>query len=175
MRTVMTLEDERLQFFSHLGKALDEWTQVENHLCFIFMVTLRAPHLRAAAAFYAVENFRSKLGMVHAVVRLAKLNAAKMAEWEALRKRIDNKSRARNELAHYQVLEDPDAKPGKRLALRPALLDPHSPSVFQADGPRVLHLKELRERQAAFRKLADDAGRLYRDLCKLLGMPPNSP
>ncbi len=63
----MTLDDERLHFFSAIGKALDEWSRVEVILYCIFMLCLRAPHERAAAAFYAVENFRSRLQVVDAV------------------------------------------------------------------------------------------------------------
>jgi hypothetical protein len=67
----MAREEERVQFCAALGEALDAWARVENHLYLIFTVCLRAPHRRAAAAFFAVENFRSKLRMVHSVVRLA--------------------------------------------------------------------------------------------------------
>jgi hypothetical protein len=165
----MTLEEERLYFFSALGEALEEWARVEAHLCCVFMVCLRAPHQRSAAAFYAVDSFRSKLQMVDAVVGLAVPDPAKIAEWKDLHRKIDRKSIARNELAHHEVLEDGKAKPGNRLTLRPAILNPHAPSVFENVG---LHLNELRMRQTVFRQLADKVRHFYGDLCKLLGLPP---
>lgn len=167
----MTLEEERLYFFSDLGKALDEWARVESHLCSVFMVCLRAPHQRAAAAFYAVVNFRSKLEMVDAVAKLAVSDSATIAEWKDLYTKIGKKSQSRNQLVHHEVLEDGNANPGRRFTLRPAILNPHSPSVFENVG---LHISELRIRQTEFRQLADKVRQFYSDLFHLLGPPPQS-
>jgi hypothetical protein len=170
----MTLEEERVQFFAALGEALDQWARVENALCCIFMVCLRAPHRRTAAAFFAVENFRSKLNMVDSVVRLTGVDAAKVHEWEALHKRFNRKSRLRNQLAHYEVFEDASAETASRFTLRAKILDPRSPSLFEAHGPGILRISDLRERRLGFSQLAEDTQRFYGELCKLLGMPPSS-
>jgi hypothetical protein len=164
----MTHEEERVQFLTALGEALDEWARVENHLCFVFMVCLRAPHRRATAAFFAVDSFRSKLTMVDSVFRLAGLDAAKTQEWKDLHERFKRKSTLRNQLAHYEVLEDTSARPGERFSLRPRILDPRSRSVFEAQGFR---LSELRNIRLGFSELVHDTARFYGELCNLLGMP----
>lgn len=66
----MTLEEEKRHFLSVIGKTLDEWAQVETHLCSIFIVCLRAPADHARASFYAVESFGSKLQLVNSVLAL---------------------------------------------------------------------------------------------------------
>ena len=162
----MTLEEERRHFFSVVGKTLDEWTQVETHLCSIFVVCLRAPTDRARASFYAVEDFSSKLQMVNSVLVLAVSDHKTLSEWVNLIDRVQKKSKLRNELVHYDILEDKNKKPGLRLTLRPSILDPKMPSLFLSFG---LQLRELKTRQDIFHELNDDLRLFFADLCQKLG------
>ena len=106
--------------------------------------------------------------MVDAVVQLAISDPVKKAEWATLLENISEKAKARNELAHHEVYENGALKPGRRLALRPALLNPHSPDLFKDIG---LHVNELRTRQTVFHQLGDKVRQFYSDLCELLGPP----
>lgn len=166
----MTLEEERLHFFAEVGKGLDEWSRVEVFLCLLFQVCLHAPHQRAAAAFYNAGGFRSQLSMVDAVAKLALPTIGKLPEWEALRLKMYKKYPSRNALAHYEVIEDTTAPPGRRLTLRPTILDPNSPPFTQEAG---FHVNELRMLQTVFRNLSNEAQTLYAELCNLLDLPPS--
>jgi hypothetical protein len=148
----MTLEDERLLFFSEFGKALDEWARLEVHLYMIFFECLRAPNEQAGAVFYGLEGFRIRLKLTDRVLKVAITDPTLLNAWADLKTELRRKSVSRNELAHHEVLEDSSASPGRRLTLRPALLDPHDPSAFNDIG---LHINELRQRQAIFRALSD--------------------
>ena len=77
----MTLEEERRHFLSVMGKTLDEWAQVEKHLCSIFTVCLRAPADHARASFYAVESFSSKLQMIDSLLALTVTDHKTLGEW----------------------------------------------------------------------------------------------
>jgi hypothetical protein len=60
-----------------------------------------------AAVFYAVENFRSKLGVVDAALNIALKGSPILHEWSGkggLYRKISAQSSIRNSLAHYMVI-----------------------------------------------------------------------
>jgi hypothetical protein len=164
----MTLEEEKRHFFSVVGKALDEWAQVETHLCSIFSVCLRAPTDRARASFYAVENFSSKLQMVDGVIAMAVSDYGTLSDWANLLDKINIKYKLRNDLVHYNIIEDKTQRQGFRITLCPAILNQKAPSLFRTFG---LRLRELKTRQELFHELGDDLAIFYAGLCRTLGSP----
>ena len=66
-----------------------------------------------------MENFRSKLRIVNAVVSITIAESLLLAEWKKLHNKFGEKSEAGNELAHHQVLIDPSKQPGRRVKLNP--------------------------------------------------------
>jgi hypothetical protein len=84
-----TSTKEIKDMFQAIGEAITRWQQVESVLFDIFdnCMTCRALG-PPAVAFTAVDNFRAKLAMTDAVVRLRlKGSDADLAKWEALRNR----------------------------------------------------------------------------------------
>ena len=148
----MTQEEECQLFYAAIGEAITEWAHIDDALYMVLHRCLQpADHMLVAAAFYAVDAFRTRLAMADAVVRYRLAGSQHVADWEKLRRRINRKSRKRNELAHYQVLIDPQAPEGKRYKLVPALLDPTTPRIGLE--PIGLHLNELRYRSKVFKAL----------------------
>jgi hypothetical protein len=149
----MTLDEEKREFYAALGKAITEWGGVEDHLYMVLQNCLRpADHTTIAAVFYAIENFRSKLGAVNAAVAIALAGSVHLAAWDKIATAITRKINRRNALAHHQVLIDPSKPEGQRVILRSAVLNPLSPSVFAA--AHGTHLNELRYRRKVFKVLA---------------------
>ena len=164
----MTLEEEKRHFLSVIGKTLDEWAHVETRLCSIFIACLRAPADHARASFYAVESFGSKLQMVDSVLALTISDHKTLGEWILLHERVKSNSKLRNELVHYDILENRNQKPGVRVTLRPSILDPKAPSLFLKLG---LRLGEIKIRHNVFHELGGDLGISYNDLCQKLSLP----
>jgi hypothetical protein len=149
----VTEDEEKCAFYAAIGQAITEWSQVENHLFTVLEMSLKpANHMLSAAAFYAVDNFRAKLGMVDAVVQLALVGSPQLPKWDVIMRALSKKSKKRNDLAHHQVLFNRTKKEGKRYLLRPAVMDPHAPSVFAEN--QGLYLNELKWRIAVFKVLA---------------------
>ena len=167
----MTLEEERRHFLSVMGKTLDEWAQVETHLCSLFIVCLGAPPDHARASFYAVENFSSKLPMIDSLLALTISDHKTLGEWMLLYERVKSSFKLRSELVHYDILENRNQKPGVRVTLRPSILDPRAPSLFLKFG---LRLGEIKIRQGVFRELWGDLSIFYADLCKKRSLPRGS-
>ena len=70
----MTPLEEQNAFFDAIGKSVHHWTAVEHALGLVFCGCISGTDTHSddgvpLAAFYAVENFRSKLNMVDAAVK----------------------------------------------------------------------------------------------------------
>jgi hypothetical protein len=154
----MTLQEERLAFYAAIGEAITEWSHVEDGLYMILQRCVAAPdHRTTAAAFYAVDAFRTRLAMTDAAVSYhfgqSHELQAHIPAWEKLYKAIDKRARKRNELAHHQVLVTANEPEKRRYTLIPALLDPHSPLDKKLDRPG-LHISELQIRVKVFQLLS---------------------
>lgn len=138
------------QMFALVGRAITQWSFVEERLCSIFQICTSTVSARPEggiefldgyipmSVFYSVENFRSKLGMVDAAISSSLASAGDWSdeiriEWDKLRRRTHRLSRKRNKLAHWTVLPAfTDEK------LYPARLVPPigSPGYYRATGTR---------------------------------------
>jgi len=113
------------QMFALVGRAITQWSYVEQNLCSIFtictshVVPMREGGLHYLdfqvpnAVFYSVENFRSKLGLVDAALINRALGQEPWAveareEWAKLQQKVRKLSLKRNRLAHWTVLPAAD-------------------------------------------------------------------
>lgn len=121
----MTASDNRHdpteQMFALVGRAITQWSFVEDRLCSIYMICVGSVDATGptslryydtevpTAVFYSVENFRGKLAMVEAVIctrfsRLESCGEEILSEWANLREKARKLSLKRNRLAHWTVL-----------------------------------------------------------------------
>jgi hypothetical protein len=119
----MNSDQERVAFMNELGEALQRWAYAENLLLRIIGQCVGASDRDAlAVAFLSIENFRSKLMYCDRLVSAhLKGRPKKLAAWQALAKRVSALAVKRNKLAHHLAVMYQFGKPGRRLALEPAL------------------------------------------------------
>lgn len=120
----------------------------------------------AEAAFYAVENFRSKLGMVDATVRQRFKSFSEkddiLAQWSRLYDKARKLSLKRNRLAHWNVIGGQGAQ-----KLIPAYRSPAG-DEYMRGNKRGLTLNDLRHLGLAFSLLGEKSG----EVAKLMGSHP---
>jgi hypothetical protein len=114
--------EESVHFYHALGEALNAWSGIEQELCSIGVYSDGGPYFREV--FYAVDNFRSKLAIIDAIVTKDAPSEAVLARWQRVRDRIAGLSTTRNKLAHYPMICYSNHKViGRRCALVPPLSD----------------------------------------------------
>lgn len=142
------------QMFATVGRAITQWSFVENELCHLLSVCIGSALPKVIGdnnyveyrwtgmwLFYSVENWRTKLQMVDAAIDAYVVNTkagdALMKEWTRLSEKANKLARKRNKLAHWFVR--PAQKTGTGTAnepIAPAILCPPygSPSYYKETG-----------------------------------------
>ncbi|TGX53580.1 hypothetical protein E5A73_12190 [Sphingomonas gei] len=110
------------QMFALVGRAITQWSFVEQVLCNIFTLCVTPCPARpsdgatsmidsgvSTAVFYSIESFRGKLGLVDAALLARVYGSAVWAEdlrteWAKLRDKTRKLSLKRNRLAHWTVI-----------------------------------------------------------------------
>jgi hypothetical protein len=112
--------EERFAFYEQLGVAITQWAHVEM-LIMEISASCFAPNERRifSVAFYAVENFRSKMQMAQRIMEEKYSDSQHYPAWDSLAKRALKTSSNRNKLAHMSVCNFLPGKPGRRIALVP--------------------------------------------------------
>ncbi len=146
----MTPSEEGQAFYAALGLAITQWAYIERALCDVYHAVLDQPNKDiSTAAFYAVENFRSKMQMVDAVMRTRFAGSPHLEDWtgtpneHGLWDRITRASGTWNRLAHHTVVVTPSAKPGKRYRLLPNIWNPLNPKPSPVNPQQGCVLKDL--------------------------------
>lgn len=112
-----TLE-ERTAFHFELGHGITQWAHVESALGVIAAHRFSKPNYNLAlTGFLSIENFRSKLQYVDAIVQQHGLPDDEKKNWATLKDRCLRVSKKRNNLAHKWVIENASGKSGRRLLL----------------------------------------------------------
>jgi len=121
----MTLEEEQAEFYQALGRAVSQWAHVEHALFEVFCRLLHCPQWTlSSAAFHAIVGFRARLDMTDAAAQVALTDVTLRRKWKDITKALrDSSGKRRNRLVHWSVVTDVNAAPGKRVYLRPALLN----------------------------------------------------
>ena len=143
--------EEILAFYSALGTAITQWAHVEFALSWIVTECLgtRASKV-SAAAFFSIENVRSKLLYADTIVLGYVESRTLRADWTDLKDRADKLSTKRNNLAHRWVLNVPNAKPGRRIML---LQTRQTKKRSRAKYPGALCVRDIRQVQLEFSAL----------------------
>ena len=119
----MPLDEERVVFLHTLGAALAEWAEVEGMLLQMVKSGFGENGSKiVGVGFVSIVGFNSKLKFAdEAIVRSLLLHGREDAKeaWTTLAKRLQKQSEMRNELAHFQKGEFPNAVEGRRIALCP--------------------------------------------------------
>jgi hypothetical protein len=130
----MTPLEQQNAFFDAIGKSVHHWTSVEHALGLVFCGCISRIDTCGddgvpLAAFYAVENFRSKLNMVDAAVKARLDKHDLLKTWALGRKGLFEKTRRaskwRNKFVHYTVASPVNYKPGA-IVLVPNVYNPYS-------------------------------------------------
>lgn len=122
----MIFEQEEIEFYALIGRAISQWNNVEDALLRVFHASLIGAHFGpASSAFYAATAFSTKLDLTDAAIGFRLAGLSLHSEWSAektgLKRKLGRMSGQRNRLAHFHVYGAPQAKPGKRFHLEPSI------------------------------------------------------
>jgi hypothetical protein len=167
-----SLEEEEHLFYATLGKAVTQWQHVEEALAFIFceLVGPSQPlqndesSVNANAAFHAVLNFETKLGMTHSAFEWTRFDVPEPPthdeiadEWNTLHNRAQRRAKRRNELVHFMIIVDHTRKVGQRCYLRPNVSDFRALMKMCKAGHTIERNARMIEATGnSFQKLGDD-------------------
>jgi hypothetical protein len=161
------------QMYSLVGRAINQWSFLEENLCHIFMVctggVIADPEGgmdysgcgAVADAFYSVENFRGKLALIDAALVEAAPNhfawgEEVQEEWARLREKARKLSLRRNRIAHCTILPGYDYQ----TTIPPRLVPPiGSRGYYRATGlspaKHRLTVEQVRHLERAFCLLSE--------------------
>lgn len=178
------------QMFATVGRAITQWSFVENDLSTLFGVCLGGAAIdkkygyvhvprgwNAMWLFYSVENWRAKLQLLDAAIEAHLLGSTAekklKAEWAKLSDKASDLARKRNKLAHWFVRPAQRSGTGaEHEPIAPARLCPPygSPKYYRETGfnpPGVaLTEKQVRELDTAFSGLAEKVRRFTKKVAK---------
>jgi ribosomal protein L37E len=130
--------EEHHAFYYFLGVAVSQWAHVKHGLSLVAWRCSGSPdETPLMTSFYAIENFRSKLGFVDSAFKLAPFAKKFAAEWTEIRESARALADQRNRMTHRQLMIYPHAKEGGVM-----------PS-FPPQGSELDTAKVVRCRQAA--------------------------
>jgi hypothetical protein len=121
------LIDEGVAFYHTIGQAVTRWAEIETTLFWIATRCFTDSDAGTLGkAFYAIENFRSKLAFVDRAIRAAKLQSLTNTQrldcikrWDGLAAQLQSLASDRNKIVHGHVIVYPHAKEGRRFAILP--------------------------------------------------------
>jgi hypothetical protein len=118
----MTRDEETLLFYYIIGRAITSGAMIEDQLINIVFESLegRGNRNQIRASYQTIENFKSKLAFIDALLKSKPLPKLEISNWDRLRDRISKNSLKRNKLAHYMVSGDGRTEQaGSRIRLMP--------------------------------------------------------
>jgi hypothetical protein len=150
-------ESQIARFFEVLGRAITVWQLVEAALYEVYERAV-APMRPGAcgASFHAIQTFNLKLSVTDAAVRFSLVDREKLrSEWKTLFKNAQDKSKRRNEFAHFSTFIMFNEKhTNDKIRLEPPMYDWR----FIGERPKV-RLSEITEITKRFIDLANDLQR----------------
>jgi hypothetical protein len=153
-------ETELKEFHAALGQCITRWANVEKVLADVFELCLqRANFQLVAAAFYSIDNFRAKIGVVDSILSVALKSHRLLEEWNgkgALLQKLNAKSKIRNTIAHSMVIYVSAAKTGNRPYLRRTIFDPTMPLFFPRRPTHGYFTRDLVTISEQFLVLSDE-------------------
>ena len=94
---MIQLRQEEVAFYHELGRALTAWADVEYELCVVALncfdggkpISKLGPVTDFKAAFFSIENFRSKLQFSNVLVSRHLQGSVLLTEWAGLLRRLE--------------------------------------------------------------------------------------
>ena len=168
--SIPTVSEEQSAFYEHLGRCIAQWSHVEDGLYELHAIAInrsnepRTSNLAAQAGYFAVQTPEGKLNVTGAAVhfRLREEMSDEpddpkrrlLGMWWSLRKRVEKRRTRRNQIAHFQVLNSLNNKPGRRVELRPAIFNPNA--LLRKVSP--LYCEQLKAIARSFGRTSFDLG-----------------
>lgn len=116
----MDISEESLCFHYQLGLCIASWSTVEMSLADVSKLAAGTNNRvvgQLLMGFHAIENFRSKLAYVDAIVQVRLSQNRHKKNWDALVVRTENAAKNRNKLAHNSVIQCPNGVVGRRVGV----------------------------------------------------------
>jgi len=143
-------------FYTQVGRALQEWSQVEDYLFQIFCeVCGIRDGVKAAAVFGSIVAFDARLRVVDTLMRLELKGTEHLPVWSRLAARLAKFYKKRHELAHFSVMTKktgmPDGTQKVRVEFQPfysmasAMTGRNKTLSSSEIELRIRHFEELRE------------------------------
>jgi len=96
----MTPGEEHIVFFHAYALAVHQWSMVERAMFEVLAACVRAEDVDMVGfGFVSIDNFRSKLSFVDAMLKHKVTSNGHLADWDLLRERLRSAASLRNSLA----------------------------------------------------------------------------
>jgi hypothetical protein len=157
--------DEHDRFIYQFGLAISAWQFVESALghLFVEIVSGKNNQSTAYAIYNAVVSFEVRIAMINAAFTSNKSNEKHLKAWEFVQKRILNKAKLRNRLAHLMIVNDVDAKANK-VSLVPNIIKKEAfEKAMKGNGIRY-NVKQVEEMRDSFLSLTTELFLLMRTI-----------
>lgn len=160
------LAEEHDAFYIAYGRAMSRWASVEGSLRILYLTSqgilyaaencdiqeMGRRERSLLAAYYQVVNYRSRLSMIEASVKVLALPSLLLESWKPLLRRLERQSKTRNSLAHFGAVLHQGAPPGRRFFVAEDIANPLVPHMTA----KKIFTHELVEIEKLFRSLAED-------------------
>lgn len=143
------INEEQVAFYVELGTAITQWAHIERQLCEVATLCMSDRkglyHPDLYAAFFSIENFRSKTQYADTIVtRYLTAGSALHQQWMVLLDRMRTLSAERNKLAHRPLVVYPHFPEGRRFALEERETVPApKPKIAQKYPPGALFIRDV--------------------------------
>jgi hypothetical protein len=164
-------KDHYFEFYASIGHAISQWAHVEDALCRVYISAIGLNHrkvaspyrLPATAAFHAIISPDAKAQMAHASISIHLMqkggdeSEALLEEWNRIFKRVTERLRARNQLAHFQTLINTQDSPERQHTLRPRIFDPTLLLKYRSEKEiPVFRTNDIEQVRRSFGRLSMD-------------------
>ena len=159
---------EEPAFYSALGQALAQWASVEHSLFELYCVAVqshKSNYAALSASYHVVSGFRTRLEMVDYALKFFLKKDSDISKWKSLKDRARKKSRKRNHLAHFMVINHVfNDEKEESYYLSPSIVDGKAAIDCGDDEKYQYDTKKLEQLQPVFGKLAMDIKTFIRSL-----------
>lgn len=156
---------EQREFYELLGRAISQWSVVEDGVYHTFRVVIDPKNwVSMAAAFHSIVNLGTKSDMIEAAIKTSRQHKQYLEEWKKLRRKLRKFSGKRARLAHWSAVQSatPDESIGVRIFLRAPTYDFES---IGEDGKReVVSAKQIAVWTSCFAELGMQVDQFWRRL-----------
>ena len=115
----MSPGEEHIAFFYSYALAVHQWAMAERALFEVLAACVRAEDRDMVGyGFFSIENFRSTLSFVDAILKNKVTSNRDLADWDLLRERLRSAASLRNKIVHGTVIIYPKADAGRQYAIQ---------------------------------------------------------